>query len=288
MSGEDFQYLLVGCAFLAEKGAFHYFSPSEEHLTIKRNQPGMQNFPLLNWALRYTLDKDTSIRLPYQEYLQAINRPGGIAREFLDEIKVTITEAELVDGLAYVARHVDDDQAIYLLMKLRKSILQVKEHGFQIDYEADAELDKTDKLLAYAWKKRGYLPGLKQLTQAALGLSRADNRGIDALLRPLPSDDPESVEKLQIWLSEPSEIESLSADGQEILCDLSERMDALGIQAKHFLQLASLNPTRLQFDRIIGKKGLRRQLMDQLISIKSTSHYSRIYVSSKRAPYCTR
>ena len=127
VSGEDDQFLLVGCAFLKEKGPFQYFKPTKQQLQTKRSERDQQNFPTLNWALRYSLDIEQSgVRIPYQEYLREVNKPGGISKELLDEIKVTITEPELREGFTYVARHVDDDQAIYLLMKLRKSILKVK------------------------------------------------------------------------------------------------------------------------------------------------------------------
>jgi len=42
----------------------------------------MQNFPTLNWALRYTLDFESSgISIPYQQYLAEISKPGGIGRD---------------------------------------------------------------------------------------------------------------------------------------------------------------------------------------------------------------
>lgn len=78
VSGEDQQYLLVGCAFLLEKGEHKRFEPTTEQLSIKRRERKMQNFPTLNWALRYSVDtKDSGVRLPYQEYLSEVERPGG-------------------------------------------------------------------------------------------------------------------------------------------------------------------------------------------------------------------
>jgi exodeoxyribonuclease V alpha subunit len=63
VSGEDYKYLLVGCAFLSEKGRFVHFEPTESQLKAKQKQYRMQNFPTLNWALRYTLDIErTGIR----------------------------------------------------------------------------------------------------------------------------------------------------------------------------------------------------------------------------------
>jgi len=79
-------------------------------------------------------------------------------------MKATIDEPELAEGFTYVAHHVDDDQAIYLLMKLRKSILRVKEHALQIAYDADEAMKRIDALLQRSWRKRGYLPGLRALS----------------------------------------------------------------------------------------------------------------------------
>jgi len=263
VSGEDFQYLLVGCALLSEKGGFNYFKPTIEQLKEKQAKKDMQNFPTLNWALRYRLDiENTGVRLPYQEYLQEIDKPGGLSREYLDEIKVTVTEPELSESFSYVSKHVDDDQAVFLLMKLRKSILKVMEHQLEIDFNSGTTLKNIDELLKFAWSKRGYLPGLRNIYLAAMNLSPSDTEGIARLLSAFSMKDPKSVEELRDCLVDPSRIDESLEACEDVLCELAERIEELGINPDDFLRLASLNLTHLQFRRIINRKGLDRSLRE--------------------------
>ena len=223
----------------------------------------MQNFPTLNWALRYRLDiENTGVRLPYQEYLQEIDKPGGLSREYLDEIKVTVTESELSESFSYVSKHVDDDQAIFLLMKLRKSILKVKDHQLELDFNSGTALKNVDDLLKFAWSKRGYLPGLRNLYLAAMNLSPSDTEGISRLLSNFSMKAPKSIEELRNCLVDPSRIDEKLENCEDVLCELAERIEELGISPDGFLRLASLNLTHLQFMRIINRKGLDRPLKE--------------------------
>lgn len=263
VSGEDYQYLLVGCSLLKEKGELHHFTPTREQLQIKRSQPKMQNFPTLNWALRYTLDfENTGIALPYQQYLAEIAKPGGIARDLLDEMKATVDEPELVEGFTYVAHHVDDDQAIYLLMKLRKSILKVKEQALQIAYDADEALRRIDALLQHSWRKRGYLPGLRALSMALLQMSPADTQRVDLLVKAVSEAGRSTIANLSGSLAESGAIAPEFEVCEDIICELSEVLQTNRISPDDYLRLAALNLTRVQFDRIIRKEGLQRSLKE--------------------------
>ena len=263
VSGEDEKYLLVGCSLLKEKGDFHHFTPTREQLQSKRNRPNMQNFPTLNWALRYTLDFESSgVYLPYQQYLAEIAKPGGIARDLLDEMKVAVDEPELVEGFTYVAHHVDDDQAIYLLMKLRKSILKVKEQALLIAYDSDEALRRIDALLQHSWRKRGYLPGLRALSMALLKLSSADTQRVDILVKAVSEAGRSTIENLSGSLTESAAIASEFKVCEDVIYELSDVLDTNRLSPDDYLRLAALNLTRVQFDRIIRKEGIQRSLKE--------------------------
>jgi hypothetical protein len=263
VSGEDYQYLLVGCSILKEKGNSHRFTPTREQLVSRRSSRNMQNFPTLNWALRYTLDfENTGIAIPYQQYLAEVLMPGGIARDLLDEMKATVDEPELVDGFTYVAHHVDDDQAIYLLMKLRRSILKVKEHALQIAYDADEALRRIDALLQHAWQKRGYLPGLRALSMALLKRSPSDTQSIDLLVKATSEDGRTKIEALSASLTESGAIAPEFEECENIICELSDALQTYRLSPNDYLRLAALNLTRVQFDRIIRKEGIHQSLKE--------------------------
>ena len=263
VSGEDHQYLLVGCSILQEKGEFHHFKPTPEQLQSKRSQRDLQNFPTLNWALRYTLDFENSgISVPYHQYLSEISKPGGVGRNLLDEMKATVDEPELVEGFTYVAHHVDDDQAIYLLMKLRKSVLRVKEHALQIAYNADEALRRIDALLQHSWQKRGYLPGLRAVSMALLKLSPADTQRVDLLVQAVGGEGNKRIDALSGSLADIDAIAPEFEACEDIICELSEVLQTHRISSSHYLRLAALNLTRVQFDRIIRREGINRPLKE--------------------------
>jgi len=263
VSGEDYQYLLVGCAILKEKGDFHHFTPSAQQLKAKRSGRDMENFPTMNWALRYTLAVEgTGVILPYQQYLTEISKPRGVARDLLDEMKATVEEPELVEGFTYVAHHVDDDQAIYLLMKLRRSVLKVKEQALQIEYDPDLALDRIDSLLQQTWRKRGYLPGLRALSMAVLNLLPADTKRVDNLASACSGVDQAKLEALVASLQGSGATAPDLTSCEDILYELSEALQNHGLSPDQFLRLAALNLTRVQFDRIIRQQGIERPLTE--------------------------
>lgn len=263
VSGEEYQYLLVGCSILKEKGKSQRFTPTREQLDSIRSRRNMQNFPTLNWALRYTLDfENTGVSIPYQQYLAEVSRPGGVARDLLDEMKATVEEPELAEGFTYVAHHIDDDQAVYLLMKLRKSILKIKEHALQIAYDADEALKRIDALLQHSWRKRGHLPGLRALSMALLKLSPADTQRIDIFVKAASENGVGKIRPLCESLAESGAMTPEFEECEDVICELSDALQTYRLSPNDFLRLAALNLTRVQFDRIIRKEGLQHSLKE--------------------------
>lgn len=260
ISGEDMKYLVTGCALLADQGAPEYFNITADQLKAKAEQLKQPNFPKMNWGLRYTLDfEDTGVRLPYHEYLDLV-RDSGITEEHLQEIAVTIDEPELREGFTYVAKHIDDDQAIFLLLKIRRSLATIAAHGFLQHFDAEEQKKRVEALIGHTWDKRGYLPGIKNLLSAIPSLKDHYRDRITALLLNLDVSDPDVVPML---------VEALEGKGNhlaeqydDILSEIQDFLQAQRLTAEEFLRLASLNLTPHQFSRIIGGSSATPQLRD--------------------------
>ncbi|WNV03853.1 ATP-dependent RecD-like DNA helicase [Candidatus Methylospira mobilis] len=259
ISGEDMKYLVTGCALLADQGKPEYFDITKEQLAKKAEELRQPNFPSMNWALRYTLDfEGTGIRIPYHEYLDKFSDGSGISEDFLKAIAVTVDEPELKDGFTFVAKHIDDDQAIYLLMKIRRSLLKVLEHGF-VDYsETESQLKKVDDLIKFTWNKRGYLPGLKNLLLAIPGVKEHYFKRVNELLDAIDLADQKTVIDLRDALGGKSN--SLAEEFDDLLTEVQEFMNEHSIKGEDILRLASLNLTSHQFKRISKKEGIRHRL----------------------------
>ncbi len=255
VSGEDMDYLVAGCALLKEKGDMEWFDIDEEQLSKTAEKLKQPNFPDLNWALRYTLDfEDTGIRIPYHEYLELMNKTGGIEEKYLKEISVTVNEPELRDGFSYVAKQVDDDQAIYLLMKIRRSLLKIKEHEFLEGYDYKDSLDRIDYLLEHTWIKRGYFPGLKNLMSSIPGVK--DNY-FDEICRLVDEIDLSDKGSYDLLITSIEDQESDDIDDIEgLLEEISEFIESTHITADDFLRLSSINLTENQFSRILNSDNL--------------------------------
>ena len=259
VSGEEMKYLVTGCALLADQGEPQHFDVSSETLAKKAKELRQPNFPSMNWALRYTLGfEDTGVRIPYHEYLDLLNREGGIGEDLLEKIAVTINEPELRDGFTYVAKHIDDDQAIYLLTKIRRSFLEVREHGFVDTSRTDVQLRRVEELIAHAWAKRGYLPGLKCLALAVPGISDNYQDDVTELVETLDLSIPEEVSVLMDALDG-----RLSPETEKFAALFSELQDYMSEQdlgSKDFIRLASLSLTTNQFARIGTREGIPHRL----------------------------
>lgn len=167
ISGDDMQYLLLGCSVVAERPEKTYFPLSEDELNDWRSKGhNMKHFPAINWSLQFThLFEEYGVLLPYKEYLNYVEKNPD-DEEKLDEMKVTIHENTLTSSFKYVAMDVDDDKCLYLLYKLRKSLLNIEEHGYIVNQDkVKDQLHKVERLIEMTWKKRGLYPSLSKIFQ---------------------------------------------------------------------------------------------------------------------------
>jgi exodeoxyribonuclease V alpha subunit len=214
VSGDDMQYLLLGCSVIAETPVPTYFPFSDEELQRWRSKSHkMKFFPRINWALQFThLFEEYGVLLPYKEYLQYVEQNPD-DEEKLHEMKVTISEPSLIPSFKYVAMDIDDDKCLYLLYKLRKSLLTIQEHGFIADQtKVEEQLEKINTLINMTWKKRGLYPSLPKILEyfglekdTALAISKwtEENKGLYPLLEHLKTKQiPNELEEYEDELFE--------------------------------------------------------------------------------------
>ena len=250
VSGEERKYLVVGCGFLSDVGPKKQFDIPPPRLQQLRSRWQSQNFPEINWAIRFTVDSpDRTVVLPYHEYLKDAETKDDYS--YLDEIKVVISEPELTSCFKYVAMDIDDDQAIYLLTKIRKSLLTIVKQGKRLEFDAEAALLKIEIMLRFVWTKRGYFPGFNNLVDIAL--DREDGRMVrlhDMLGDLKKAFNEEYAKKLIAFMENPDQ---LTRDFRTFKSEVEEIIDECNgkeLSPLDFLRLAMLNLNKNQFKNI--------------------------------------
>lgn len=171
VSADDYKYALVGCARLTEVGDGGTFEFDPEELEAVRADDGMQNFPVINWALKLTHQGSASAAiLPYHRYLKHIEEhPEDESK--LDEIRVLVDEPALLPGFKYVSEQVHDDHALTLLYKLKRSFERAEAHGIA---DISGALERIDGFIADCWSDRGLYPGLGSIVSVLADLSQGE------------------------------------------------------------------------------------------------------------------
>lgn len=249
ISGDEAKYLLVGCALLKGMGKFTHFQISQTKMREWRSKENYQNFSNFNWSYRISCDfPNMGVTIPYHSYLQHAEKTNNF--DFLNDMKVVIDERELEQGFKYVAMNIDDDQAIYLLTKLRKSLFKIGEQGIVTDFNYKSELTKLDNILNLCWRKRGYFPGFGKLARIFLDRNESDNLYLDKLINAqFIKSNPDDV-----WtglITDPDSLSTEFDDCNDELLELRDVIEAKGLTAEEFLRLAALNLTFKQFTRIV-------------------------------------
>ena len=264
VSGEDQEYLVVGVGLLKEKAPSTRFNGQEDIFEKKRKlrYPNNKNFPRINWALRYSLDwPKNCVRLPYHEYLEDAEKTKDYSR--LDRLKVSISEPELIHNFKYVAMDVDHDACIYLLSKIRQKLLDIKDEAIIAPAEVEKDLRKIEYFLGMVWDKRGYLPGLNALSKVLLPHLQ-ESLNFDSLIEDLKTEDEDYIALLEALIENPrsnDDYRAFSTFLEELNRAISENHN---ISVSEFIQLAMLNLTHRQFERIVilGQLGEESPIRD--------------------------
>lgn len=258
LTEEDQQYLVVGCGLVTDKGEYKYFGPQDLIDRKRESKPKYRNFPSMNWAIRYSFqDPDLLVRMPYHEYLQYVNQPGFDAEgkeQLLNKIKVAITEPELNHCFKYVAMDVDDDEAIFILTKMRKQLLDCKDDGIVLPSEMQKRIDSVEQLLSFCWKKRTYFPGFSAICRCVLNWDKPEFI-LDELIEELQQSEQDAYYDIFLALIENPDSNRNYRKYANYLKDLKEALgNNYGLTDEQFLNLCMLNLKPFQYKRILSGK----------------------------------
>lgn len=252
---EEGKYLLIGCGFISDKGQLHGFTPDDEIARIKAKKKKLRNFPKTNWAIRFSFDAPESmVSMPYHEYIQYCinNKLSEEEKEKLyNEVKVSIAEPELEHCFKYVAMDIDNDEAIFLLSKMKQKLLQIQNTGIVSPADIGERIDKVDALLSHCWSARGHFPGFENLCRAILNFNESKFPLAD-FLEKLKSNETDYVEKLA-QLFEDAFSDKNYRTFSKYISEITDKLEGgYGITNQQFFQLAMLNLTQFQFSRILN------------------------------------
>lgn len=248
VSGDEDKYLILGCSLLKENiEKPKYFNPTKEQLDKRRENFPYKYFPKINWAMKVKLDfPKNGVILPYHEYLEDAEETNNY--EKLDEMKVTVDESHLTPSFKYVAMDIDDDTAIYILTKIKRSLYIIKDHGRITEYEVDEEISKVERFLQLSWEKRGHFPSFNILANLLV----EDKVNYDNFLEKLKVEEGDNyIHILESLLSLGADIPNYLRDYKGDLRHLAAALHDRGISPLDFLKLTMLNLSLHQFNRII-------------------------------------
>ena len=257
VSADDMRYLLIGCSVVKGKPKTTKFDFDPDWLkNFRKQSKTLKNFPEINWAIQFHHDPDQSVLLPYKEYIEYVeNNPED--EDKLNDMKVIIEEESLIAGFKYVSMDIDDDKCLYLLYKLRKSILKIQEHAQAVvKSELKEEEERITELITTVWEKRGIYPSLNLVLNNFLD----DRQLSDDLSQALISI---SSHKRDLWkifdeiLEEeiPEELEGFEDD----LLDLID-IRLFKKNYKSLIKLSLFNLTQYQIDTIIEDSALLKEI----------------------------
>ncbi|WP_194535043.1 ATP-dependent DNA helicase [Zobellia nedashkovskayae] len=257
---EEQQYLVVGAGIVDNKqqaSDIKHFGPASEIKSIKERPRGnfkYRNFPSMNWAMRFSFDNYATVRMPYHEYLDEAERLEETDRdEFLKNIKVAISEPELEWCFKYVAMDIGDDEAIYILTKMRKSLMTCRDDGVVPVEEMQERIEKVENLLEMAWSSRSYFPGFVSISRVLLHQNDEPDFPLEQFYEDFKIDAQQPDKELEQVLNAPR-TQNLSKKVEGYLIDLVDRLAQKGLTIEQFLNLAMLNLKPFQFQRILDGK----------------------------------
>jgi exodeoxyribonuclease V alpha subunit len=260
LTEEDGQYLVVGAGVINSRQAakdIPHFGPDSEIQSIKarpQSKYKYRNFPSINWAMQLRFEDSTMVRMPYHEYLDHAESMDARYRDAtLDKIKVAITEPELNWCFKYVAMDIGDDEAIYILTKMRKALKDCREDAIVPLAEMDERIEKVEQLLALAWGNRSYFPGFVALSRVLLNQQDEPNFPLEQFFRDFKLETEEPEERLRSMLENPKE-NTDSKPYAAAINNLTDKLDQFGFRVDDFLKLCLLNLSPFQFERILDGK----------------------------------
>jgi exodeoxyribonuclease V alpha subunit len=257
---EDQQYLVVGAGIVDHKekaSEIKHFGPQTEIENIKKRPKSnfkYRNFPSINWAMRFSFDNYSTVRMPYHEYLAEAEKLDDEAKDgFLDNIKVAITEPELEWCFKYVAMDIGDDEAIYILTKMRKALITCKDDGVVPREQMKNLIEKVEGLLELAWNSRSYFPGFVSISRVLLNQQDEPKFDLETFYSDFKDDAVDADKELKAILKNPTN-HAISKKYANQINELLERLNQRNFSIEQFLIMSMLKLKPFQFQRILDGK----------------------------------
>jgi exodeoxyribonuclease V alpha subunit len=258
LTEEEQQYLVVGCGLVTEKGDYNFFGPMEIIEEKRKSKAKLKHFPSLNWALRYSFeDENKLVRMPYHEYMAYVDQPevdAATKQNYLDKIKVAITEPELEHCFKYVAMDVDDDEAIYILSKMRQRLIDCENDSIVPVAEMQQKIRAVDELLEHCWIKRSYFPGFASITRYLLNWDKQEFLLDDFIDELQTNEGPGYPDKFLDLLDNPNSDTDYKKYASSLREVKSKYEENYGLSKDQFVQLCFLNLKPFQFQRLLSGK----------------------------------
>jgi exodeoxyribonuclease V alpha subunit len=257
---EEQQYLVVGAGIVDRKqkaSDIPHFGPKEVIDEIKKRPQSnfkYKNFPSMNWAMQFSFEEYSTVRMPYHEYLEEAEKLDDEAKDgFLDNIKVAISEPELEWCFKYVAMDIGDDETIYVLTKMRKALITCKDDGVLSRQDMQERIDKVEELLQLAWSSRSYFPGFSNISRVLLNQTNEPKFPLQDFYEDFKLEDDISDDALKALLLNPSKFSQSKKYSTQIE-ELKDRLEQRGLTLEEFLTLSMLNLKPFQFQRVLSGK----------------------------------
>ncbi|WP_150452112.1 ATP-dependent DNA helicase [Arenibacter lacus] len=257
---EDQQYLVVGAGIVDRKqkaSEIPHFGPEEVINEIKKRPQSnykYKNFPSMNWAMQFSFEENSTVRMPYHEYLEEAEKLDDEAKDgYLDKIKVAISEPELEWCFKYVAMDIGDDETIYVLTKMRQALITCIDDGVLSRQDMQERIDKVEELLQLAWSTRSYFPGFSSISRVLLNQTNEPKFPLEDFYEDFKLEEDISDESLKKILLNPSAY-SISKKYRTQIEELNDRVEQKGLTLDQFLKLSMLNLKPFQFQRVLSGK----------------------------------
>lgn len=258
LTEEEQQYLVVGCGLVTGKGDYNHFGPMDIIEEKRKSKAKLKHFPSLNWALRYSFeDKSKLVRMPYHEYMAYVEQPGidaSVKENYLNKIKVAITEPELEHCFKYVAMDVDDDEAIYILSKMRQRLIDCENDGIVPLAEMQQKIRAVDELLEHCWIKRSYFPGFAAISRQLLYWDKQEFI-LDEFIDELQANEGAGYADKFLELIDNPNADRDYSKYAAIIKEVKVKYEQnYGLSKDQFVQLCFLNLKPFQFHRLLSGK----------------------------------
>jgi RHS repeat-associated protein len=192
--------------------------------------------------------------MPYHEYLEYCdknNLPEEEREKVLASVKVSITEPELEHCFKYVAMDIDDDEAIFLLSKMYQKLIEIQNIGIVDPTDIADRIQTVKSLLSHCWIVRGHFPGFENICRAVLNFNEPKFPLSDLIAR-LKETENDYVQKLEDLFDNPYSDNRYKIFSKYVDAITDKLQGAYGITNRQFIQLAMLNLTQFQFERILS------------------------------------